>query len=125
MLNQVTRDLADDLDVADAAASPSEAGASIPKRIDPDTMATPQHLYDDWSQHLRFNLDGCALPHNTKCKNFIAPPHGLEPWSDPASVKAFINPPYSDIPAWFGHAVVARCRSGDAGAERPDDRMVS
>jgi phage N-6-adenine-methyltransferase len=65
--------------------------------------ATPQKLFDKLDKEFHFTLDVCALPHNSKCKNYFSPREdGLaQQWSG----VCWMNPPYGrEIERWMHKA---------------------
>ena len=60
---------------------------------------TPEYLFKRLSAVFNFTLDVCALPENTKCKDYYTPDdNGLEnPWRG----GVWCNPPYGrEISTW-------------------------
>ena len=65
--------------------------------------STPQDLFDKINEWYEFNLDVCALPENTKCKDYFTPEiDGLkQDWKD----VCWMNPPYGrEIGKWIKKA---------------------
>lgn len=64
---------------------------------------TPQHLFDVWRREYRFDVDICAVLHNTKLPIFLTPEYdalgmdwaGLRPWC---------NAPFRNIAPWLAHS---------------------
>jgi phage N-6-adenine-methyltransferase len=64
---------------------------------------TPGDLFDRLHQEFNFNLDVCALPHNSKCEQFFSPSDdGLnQDWNG----VCWMNPPYGrEIGKWIQKA---------------------
>ena len=64
---------------------------------------TPQDFFDKLNDVFRFEYDVCALPENTKCKNFYSPDqNGLtKVWRG----TCWMNPPYGrEIGRWIKKA---------------------
>jgi len=64
---------------------------------------TPQDLFDKLNEWYEFNLDVCALPENTKCKDYFTPEiDGLkQDWKG----VCWMNPPYGrEIGKWIKKA---------------------
>lgn len=89
-----------------------------------DTWATPHSFYAVMDHLFHPSIDVCAMPTNSKCQTFIAPPNfessasevkfitgrtlaGVDAmktsWAGYGSV-AWCNPPYSDIMPWMDRA---------------------
>lgn len=65
--------------------------------------STPQSFFDDLNKEFNFDLDVCALPDNTKCKNYFTPDiNGLDQkWIG----NVWCNPPYGKtISSWIEKA---------------------
>ena len=65
--------------------------------------STPQDLYDKLNEKYNFTLDVCALPENTKCKDYFTPEiDGLkQDWKG----VCWMNPPYGrEIGKWIKKA---------------------
>ena len=65
--------------------------------------STPQDLFDKINEWYEFNLDVCALPENTKCKDYFTPEiDGLkQDWKG----VCWMNPPYGrEIGKWIKKA---------------------
>ena len=72
---------------------------------DPDKYATPDHIYNELNKEFRFirNSDPCPIDWNPKTH-----PDGLKMrWRK----RVFVNPPYSDVPAWIRKSV-EECKKG-------------
>ena len=55
---------------------------------------TPDWLFDHWDNIFNFNLDVCAMRHNSKCQKYYSPKHDSlkMPWH--MAKKCWMNPPY-------------------------------
>jgi phage N-6-adenine-methyltransferase len=76
-----------------------------------DVRETPPELFAQLDDEFNFNLDVCATPQNAKVQQFYTE----HAYHDTVEVqpglngltgswkgsRAFVNPPYSDIPAWL------------------------
>lgn len=73
-----------------------------------DEWATPQQLFEVLDEYYHFELDPCATKENTKCaKFFTKADNGLiQDWG---GVRAFCNPPYSNIAAWTERCIGEQC----------------
>jgi len=75
---------------------------------------TPQWLFDWLDAEFKFDLDPCATPHNTKCKQFFTKKDNglLQDWRGYQSL--FINPPYGRglIEPWVNKAIIEHNRGG-------------
>lgn len=68
-----------------------------------DQWETPQNFFNEVDKEFHFELDVCALPENTKCKNYYTPEKdGLKQlWSG----VCWMNPPYGrEIGKWVKKA---------------------
>ena len=75
-----------------------------------DCWETPQELYDELNKEFHFTLDVCALPENTKCKNYYTPEQNglMQPWKG----VVWCNPPYGrEIGQWVRRALFS-CIAG-------------
>lgn len=99
-------ELLEQLDKADLDYTPSSK--------DSDERATPDKLFKPLDEEFHFTLDVCASGENYKCDTYHDKhTNGLaQSWKNEV---CFMNPPYSNIPAWlfkaeqesiFNHAVV-------------------
>jgi len=68
-----------------------------------DERSTPDSLFLPLDELFHFTLDPCSTHENAKCKrHYTAEENGLlQSWRDEI---VFMNPPYSNIPAWLGKA---------------------
>jgi site-specific DNA-methyltransferase (adenine-specific) len=71
-----------------------------------DLWATPQYFYQWLDSIYHFDLDACALPHNTKCRNFINADtiNSLTQDWHRMGTTLWMNPPYSDTGTWVRKA---------------------
>lgn len=68
-----------------------------------DRAGTPAYIFDVLNREFGFELDVCADKTNAKCKRFLSiKEDGLKAKWD-ANV-CWLNPPYSNIPAWLARA---------------------
>lgn len=68
-----------------------------------DLWETPQDLFDRLNDEFHFEIDVCALPHNTKCERFFTPEQdGLsQHWGG----CCWCNPPYGkQVSEWVRKA---------------------
>lgn len=72
-----------------------------------DVHRTPRALFEELDREFGFTLDVCAMPENAMCSDFFTPEEdGLnQPWYG----TCWMNPPYSQIPAWMCKAYYAAC----------------
>jgi site-specific DNA-methyltransferase (adenine-specific) len=71
-----------------------------------DLWATPIYIYQWLDDIYHFDLDTCALPHNTKCRTFInaeTTDSLKQDWHKLSRV-CWMNPPYSDTGTWMKKA---------------------
>lgn len=64
---------------------------------------TPQAFFDKLDEEFHFDIDVCALPHNTKCEKYYSPDDdGLKQhWNG----RCWMNPPYGrSIGEWMRKA---------------------
>ena len=75
-----------------------------------DQWETPQWLFDELNMLYNFQTDVCALPENTKCKNYYTPEQdGLkQEWHG----TCWMNPPYGrEIGKWIKKAYEASTKA--------------
>ena len=75
---------------------------------------TPQWLFDWLDAEFKFDLDPCATPHNTKCKQFFTREDDglLQGWRKFGAV--YINPPYGRglLEPWVNKAIIEHSGRG-------------
>ena len=72
-------------------------------RIRKADWETPNALFASVDAELRFTLDACALPHNTKCERFYSPEDDApsQPWHG----RVWCNPEFSQVREFVTKAV--------------------
>jgi len=70
------------------------------KSRETDERSTPDNLFLPLDEEFRFTLDPCSTHENAKCeRHYTRKENGLlQSWRDEI---VFMNPPYSNIPAWL------------------------
>jgi len=72
---------------------------------DSDERATPDELFIPLYEEFKFTLDVCATQDNAKVSNYYTLERGEDGLElDWASLRCFMNPPYSEIPKWLDKA---------------------